>query len=74
MSPEAHVGGTLALVRDGDRITIDAVRREINLLVDAAELESRRRSWRAPQPYASRGVLAKYAQLVSSASQGAVTD
>ena len=74
VSPEAHVGGTLALVRDGDRITIDAVRREINLLVDAAELESRRRGWRAPQPYASRGVLAKYAQLVSSASQGAVTD
>ena len=74
VSPEAHVGGALALVHDGDRITIDAVRREINLLVDAEELASRRRDWQAPQPYASRGVLAKYAQLVSSASQGAVTD
>jgi dihydroxy-acid dehydratase len=74
VSPEAHAGGTLALVRDGDRITIDAVRREINLVVDAAELDTRRRSWRAPQPYATRGVLAKYAQLVSSASLGAVTD
>jgi dihydroxy-acid dehydratase len=74
VSPEAHAGGALALVRDGDRITIDAERREINLLVDLAELESRRRTWRAPPPYASRGVLAKYAQLVSSASQGAVTD
>jgi dihydroxy-acid dehydratase len=74
VSPEAHVGGALALVRDGDRITIDAVRREINLVVDPAELESRRRGWHAPRPYATRGVLAKYAQLVSSASQGAVTD
>jgi len=74
VSPEAHAGGTLALVRDGDRITIDAVRREINLVVDAAELDARRRSWRARQPYATRGVLAKYAQLVSSASLGAVTD
>ena len=74
VSPEAYAGGTLALVRDGDRITIDAVRREINLVVDAAELDARRRSWRAPQPYATRGVLAKYAQLVSSASLGAVTD
>ena len=74
VSPEAYAGGTLALVRDGDRITIDAVRREINLLVDGAELDARRRSWRAPEPYATRGVLAKYAQLVSSASLGAVTD
>ena len=49
VSPEAHVGGALALVHDGDRITIDAVRREINLLVDAEELASRRRDWRAPR-------------------------
>jgi len=74
VSPEAHAGGALALVRDGDRITIDAVRREINLLVEAGDLDARRRDWRAPQPYATRGVLAKYAQLVSSASLGAVTD
>jgi dihydroxy-acid dehydratase len=74
VSPEAYAGGTLALVRDGDRITIDAVLREINLVVDAADLDARRGSWRAPQPYATRGVLAKYAQLVSSATLGAVTD
>src|SRR4029450_8570247 len=65
VSPEAHAGGTLALVRDGDRITIDAVLREVNLVVDAAALAARRGSWRAPRPYATRGVLAKYAQLVS---------
>ena len=74
ISPEAHAGGALALVRDGDRITIDAARREISLHVDAAELDARRRAWKAPAPYATRGVLAKYAQLVSSASLGAVTD
>jgi dihydroxy-acid dehydratase len=74
VSPEAHIGGALALVRDGDVITIDAVRREIDLQVDAAELADRRRDWRPPQPYAERGVLAKYARLVSSASLGAVTD
>ena len=74
ISPEAHAGGALALVRDGDRITIDAARREISLHVGAAELDARRRAWKAPAPYATRGVLAKYAQLVSSASLGAVTD
>ena len=74
VSPEAHVGGALALVRDGDRITIDALRREISLEVDPADLDARRRVWQAPAPYATRGVLAKYAQLVSSASLGAVTD
>jgi dihydroxy-acid dehydratase len=74
VSPEACAGGALALVRDGDTITIDATRREISLHVDASELEARRRGWKAPPPYATRGVLAKYAQLVSSASLGAVTD
>jgi dihydroxy-acid dehydratase len=74
VSPEAQTGGLLALVRDGDRITIDAVRRELTLEVGADEIATRRRAWVAPQPYASRGVLAKYAQLVSSASLGAVTD
>jgi dihydroxy-acid dehydratase len=74
VSPEAQAGGPLALVRDGDRITIDAVRRELNVEVAADEIVARRQAWVAPQPYASRGVLAKYAQLVSSASVGAVTD
>jgi dihydroxy-acid dehydratase len=74
IAPEAAVGGTIALVRDGDRITIDAVARTIDLGVDAKELENRRKSWKAPVPYATRGVLAKYARSVSSASKGAVTD
>ena len=74
VTPEAYVGGPLALVHDGDRITIDATRRDIELEVDAAALARRRAQWRAPRPYAQRGVLAKYSQLVSSASLGAVTD
>src|SRR4030095_13540237 len=74
ITPEAHVGGTLAIVRDGDRITIDAVRREINLQVDPAELKKRRKAWKAPKPRYTRGVLAKYASAVTSASLGAVTD
>jgi dihydroxy-acid dehydratase len=74
VSPEAQAGGALALVRDGDRITIDAVRRELALEVSADELAARGRAWVAPEPYATRGVLAKYAQLVSGASLGAVTD
>jgi dihydroxy-acid dehydratase len=74
VSPEAQAGGALALVHDGDRITIDAVRRELTLEVGTDEIAARRRVWVAPKPYASRGVLAKYAQLVSSASLGAVTD
>jgi dihydroxy-acid dehydratase len=74
VSPEAQAGGALALVEDGDRITIDAVRRELTLEIGADEIVARRRAWVAPRPYASRGVLAKYAQLVSSASLGAVTD
>jgi dihydroxy-acid dehydratase len=74
VSPEAAVGGPLALVRDGDPITIDATRRTLEIGVAAHELELRRKQWVAPQPYAARGVLAKYAELVSSASLGAVTD
>jgi dihydroxy-acid dehydratase len=74
VSPEAAVGGPLALVRNGDPVTIDAVRRELTLGVSAAELRRRAREWRAPKPYAERGVLAKYAHEVSSASLGAVTD
>ncbi len=74
IAPEAANGGPLAYVRNGDRITIDAVKRRIDLEVSAAELKRRARVWRAPRPYAKRGVLAKYARSVSSASLGAVTD
>jgi dihydroxy-acid dehydratase len=74
VSPEAANGGPLALVRDGDRISIDATRRAITLHVAEAELVQRRKAWAPPKPYATQGVLAKYAALVSSASLGAVTD
>jgi dihydroxy-acid dehydratase len=74
VSPEAAVGGPIALVRNGDPVVIDAAKREITLGVSAAELKRRARDWRAPRPYAERGVLAKYAHEVASASLGAVTD
>jgi dihydroxy-acid dehydratase len=74
MSPEAALGGPLALVKTGDAISIDAERRELTLHVSAAELTRRRKSWVPPKPYARRGALAKYARQVSSASLGAVTD
>ena len=74
ITPEAFAGGPLALVADGDTITIDAESRELRLHVDAAVLASRAAGWQAPAPRYRRGVLAKYASLVSSASMGAVTD
>jgi dihydroxy-acid dehydratase len=74
VSPEAALGGPLALVETGDEITIDAERREISLHVTALELKRRRKRWSPPKPYARRGALAKYARQVSSASLGAVTD
>jgi dihydroxy-acid dehydratase len=73
VAPEAQVGGPIALVREGDVITIDAVRRTLNVQVDAAELERRRAAWSPPPPRYKTGVLAKYAKLVSSAATGAVT-
>jgi dihydroxy-acid dehydratase len=73
VSPEAFVGGPLALVHEGDAIAIDAENRRIDLQVDDAELERRRDAWRAPEPRYVSGALAKYAKLVGSASQGAVT-
>jgi dihydroxy-acid dehydratase len=74
VSPEAAVGGPLALVKTGDAITIDAERREMTLNVPPAELKRRRKAWVAPKPFARRGALAKYSKVVSSASLGAVTD
>ena len=74
VAPEAFDGGPIALLEDGDAVTIDAERREINVALTDAELARRRAGWRQPPPYARKGVLAKYARLVSSASLGAVTD
>ncbi len=73
VSPEAAVGGPIALLRDGDRITIDAERRTIDVELPPSELDLRRSAWSAPASTAPVGVLSKYAQLVSSASLGAVT-
>ncbi len=74
ITPEAALGGPLALVKNGDRIVIDAAARVVALDVPARELAARRRAWRAPKARYTRGVLAKYARLVSPASVGAVTD
>jgi dihydroxy-acid dehydratase len=74
VAPEAYVGGTIALVKEGDSITIDASKRLIQLNVPAKELAARRRKWKAPKPRYTRGLLAKYMKLVSTASKGAVTD
>jgi len=74
VSPEAFVGGPLALVEDGDGISIDAEKRELTLEIDDATLEQRRQAWTQPEPRYTKGVLAKYAKLVTSASEGAVTD
>ncbi|WP_394796504.1 dihydroxy-acid dehydratase [Armatimonas sp.] len=74
VAPEAAVGGTIGLVEEGDSITIDAITLSLTLNVDAAELEARRAAWQPPAPRYTRGVLAKYAKLVSTASMGAVTD
>jgi dihydroxy-acid dehydratase len=74
ITPEAASGGPLAIVRQGDPITIDAVARKITLDVPIREIKSRLRAWRPPKPRYKRGVLAKYARLVSTASAGAVTD
>ncbi len=74
ITPEAYVGGNLALVQDDDTITIDAVNRRLTLDIPEDELEARRKEWQQPALRYRRGVLAKYARLVNSASQGAVTD
>jgi dihydroxy-acid dehydratase len=74
VAPEAAVGGAIALVQEGDSITVDAHQLLIQLNVDPAELERRRAAWVKPEPRYRKGVLGKYARLVSSSSLGAVTD
>jgi dihydroxy-acid dehydratase len=74
VAPEAYVGGAIALVREGETISIDAEKRLLHLHVSDAELEQRRACWSPPAPRYTRGVLAKFATLTSSASKGAITD
>ncbi len=74
VTPEAFLGGPIALVEDGDMITVDAENKQITLDISAEDMTIRAAKWRAPEPYTQRGTLAKYARLVSSASEGAVTD
>ena len=73
VTPEAYVGGTIALVEEGDSITIDAQRLLLRLDVDAAEIARRRAAWKQPEPRYKRGVLAKFAALARPADEGAVT-
>jgi dihydroxy-acid dehydratase len=74
LCPEAQEGGPIALVRDGDRISIDAKKNAIELEVPQAELARRRAEWKAPPLKATRGTLAKYIRCVRPASEGCVTD
>ncbi len=74
VAPEAFEGGPIALVKEGDSITIDAIKRLIQLNVPAKELAARKKKWKQPKPRYTRGALAKFARLVSTASKGAVTD
>jgi dihydroxy-acid dehydratase len=74
VAPEAFVGGTIALIEEGDPVTIDAHRLLIQLDVPDDEIARRRARWRAPKPRYTRGLLAKYTRLVSTASRGAITD
>ena len=71
--PEAAVGGPIALLHDGDIVALDVKNRELNVHLTTEELAQRRQSWQSPSPKYDKGVMAKYARLVSSASVGAVT-
>jgi dihydroxy-acid dehydratase len=73
VAPEAFVGGPIALLKDGDMITIDADKKQVSVALDDAELARRKAAWKKPEPREKRGVLAKYARTVRSASEGAVT-
>jgi dihydroxy-acid dehydratase len=74
VAPEAVDGGPIAFVRDGDRIVIDAAEHTIDLLVDDAELATRRADWKLPEPRYTSGFLAKYARLAQGAERGAITN
>jgi dihydroxy-acid dehydratase len=74
ISPEAAIGGPIGLLNEGDRVSIDATKRTLEVDISAAQLKRRRAAWKPRKPYATVGVLAKYARLVGSASYGAVTD
>ena len=74
ITPEAQIGGPIAIIKNSDPITIDAERRQLNLDLPASEIKARLKKWKAPKPRYTRGVLAKYAKLVTSAHLGAVTD
>jgi dihydroxy-acid dehydratase len=74
IAPEAYVGGMIAYVKDGDLITIDVDNRELRVDIAEEELAKRKKSWQAPEPRYKKGVMAKYARSVSSASEGAITN
>ncbi len=74
ITPEAFMGGTIGILQDGDEITIDAVNNRIDVKLSDEEIARRKAAWTQPAPRYTRGVLAKYAKLVSTASEGAVTD
>jgi dihydroxy-acid dehydratase len=74
IAPEAQVGGPIALIQNGDIITINASKNELSVALSDGEIAERRRNWQAPEPKYKRGVIAKYAMLVKSATEGAVTD
>ena len=74
IAPEAYDGGTIALVKEGDRIELDATNNSIHLAISETELENRRKTFVKPQPKVKKGVLYKYLQLVTDASEGCVTD
>jgi dihydroxy-acid dehydratase len=74
ITPEAQVGGNIALLKDGDTITIDAVENKLFVHLSDEELDERRMQWEAPPLNATQGILYKYAHTVSSATEGCVTD
>ena len=74
VSPEAAEGGPIALVKDGDQIRIDLPARKLDLLVDAVELQKRQAAWTKPAPKFTRGWLARYARVVTSAARGAILE
>jgi len=74
VAPEAYVGGPIAALREGDLITFDIPNRRIDVNLTDAQIKERLKDWQPPTPHYKSGVMAKYAQLVSSASRGAITD